>query len=90
MTYAFLQASSSTLYLFPMGSPLCQFRIVRGSLQPCVLRKKSELPRFKGELTKHGAKTGILTWRELLSRRLVFSGGSTVAGSILSLFPEEQ
>ena len=74
---------SNGLSIMPVQNSAGQSATVRAE-------KKSKMLRFKGELTKHGAKTGILTWRELLSRRLVFSGGSTVAGSILSLFPEEQ
>ena len=40
VAYALLQASASTPFLSPIGSPLCQLRIVRGSLQPPSLEDK--------------------------------------------------
>ena len=39
VAYACLHPSSSTPFLSPIGSPLCQLRMVRGSLQPPSLEE---------------------------------------------------
>ena len=90
VTYAFLHPSSSTLFLFPIGSPLCQLRIVRGSLQPPSLEQIFDgncvfLP-LRFEVTKHEASLGSIQ-RCLLP--CAFSAGSTYAGWNLSPFRRE-